>query len=80
MITLNITDKTLEDYDYNYMEVADSETDVKCFGDVVILNVNGAKIGLDVSNKEQIRLFSYNQDCKLSLVDSVSDTVEVNIK
>ena len=80
MITLNIMDKTLEDYDYNYMEVADSETDVKCFGDVVILNVNGAKIGLDVSNKEQIRLFSYNQDCKLSLVDSVSDTVEVNIK
>lgn len=78
MIKVNITNNTLDDTAYNYMDVQDLRNNIKCYGDIITINIgNNKTINIDVINKDEIYLYSNN--CKLKLQDSLSDSMTINI-
>lgn len=78
MIEIKIK-KELLDNEFNYMEVLDTNTNVKATGDIIHLNIKGIILGLDVSHGT-IRLFNDTNRGELKLIDSLSDTMEVILK
>lgn len=78
MIKINIDNETLDDTAYNFMDVRDLHNNIKCYGDVITINIgNNKTISMDIMNKNEIYLYSDN--CKLKLQNNLSNRVTIDI-